>query len=131
MSRLPHALPFYPLLLSLWLCLLSCGSPGATQGVFTTRISRDRSLTHAVLLLNNPTGHPLTVIFKRIGVPKTRFRIPPLSQHRALVPSGPALLYVKEFKRKTGMRIRSGTRYTLRLSPKSTKEETTPLPRGP
>lgn len=75
-------------------------------------MEEDQTLTHAVLIFENPTRLPLVVTLRRPGFLR-EFTVPPRSALRQLVPEGPLLVVWAGGRREVMLRAR--TRGTLRL----------------
>ena len=98
------------------ICLLSlagisCAGGGA-GGAGLSAVAMDGTLTHAVLILENPSPRPLAVTLRRPGFLR-EFTVPPRSALRQLVPEGPLLVLWGVGRREVMLRAR--TRGTLRL----------------
>lgn len=91
--------------------LAGCG-PGRAPATGFSAVEEDSTLTHAVLIFENPSRRPLVVTLRRPGFSR-EFTIPPRSALRQLVPEGPLLVVWAGGRREVVLRAR--TRGTLRL----------------
>ncbi len=92
---------------------ISCVGGVGPGGAGLTTVEADGTLTHAVLILENPSPRPLAVTLRRTGFTR-EFTVPPRSALRQLVPEGPLLVLWGAGRREVVLRAR--TRGTLRLA---------------
>jgi hypothetical protein len=97
--------------------LSGCG-PGAAPVTGVSAVTEDSTLTHAVLIFENPLRRPVMVTLRRPGFSR-EFTVAPRSALRQLVPEGPMVVVWPGHRREVILRAR--TRGTLRLEPAEEK----------
>jgi len=75
-------------------------------------IEKDSTLTHAVLILENPSSIPVEVLLRRPGLLR-QLVVPPQAAVRELLPAGPLLVIWNSGK--VSLKLVERTRGTLRL----------------
>lgn len=88
--------------------------PGAAPVNGVTAIEEDSTLTHAVVIFENPLPRPVAVTLRRPGFSR-EFTVAPRSALRQLVPEGALVVVWPGHRREVVLRAR--TRGTLRLEP--------------
>ena len=78
----------------------------------------DTTLTHAVLILENPSSMPVEVLLRRPGMLR-QFMVPPAAAMRQLLPAGPLLILWKDGR--VQLTLRERTRNQLTLAPATDK----------
>jgi len=110
----------FPMFIKLYIAimLLCAGcTKGPTADLRLGPVEMDSTLTHAVLILENPSPVPVEVLLRRPGLLR-QFIVPPQAAVRELLPAGPLLVLWKDGKIQLVLHER--TRGTLQL--KSTDE---------
>lgn len=96
------------------LLLASCASSSEDRLSTLHAVETDSTLTHAVLILENPHAFPVTVQLSRPGFVRV-FVVPPTSGVRQLVPAGP--LRVHFGTNRIVLNVKPQTRVTYNLVP--------------
>ncbi len=113
MTRVPGFL----FVLTMTSVLHGCG-PGVAPVTGVTALEEDATLTHAVVIFENPLPRPVVVTLRRPGFSR-EFTVAPRSALRQLVPEGALVVVWPGHRREVVLRAR--TRGTLRLEPAEEK----------
>jgi len=92
------------------LCHGCASGPPPDSRVHSVEI--DSTLTHAVLIIENPSGIPIEVLLRRPGLLR-QLVIAPRTAVRELVPAGPLVVLWKDGR--VELQLRERTRSALRL----------------
>ncbi|PKN47020.1 MAG: hypothetical protein CVU59_04260 [Deltaproteobacteria bacterium HGW-Deltaproteobacteria-17] len=105
----------------LLVALLFGGGGCATSQAADPRLGAvevDATLTHAVLILENPSPRPVEVLLRRPGMLR-QFVVPPAAAMRQLLPAGPLLVLWTDGR--VQLTLRERTRNQLTLTPSGNK----------
>jgi hypothetical protein len=102
--------------------IAGCRSPNQFNG-WTRKVKRDPSLTHCVLIIENPYFNPVELIIRMDRGKKQKYVIPPESEQRILVACKPQKLEIPKWGKTTILSLKSKTRYYLRLKKESKKKK--------
>lgn len=94
--------------------LTGCRSSSQFNG-WTRKVKRDPSLTHCVLIIENPYFTPVNLFIKMDRGKKQKYVIPPESDQRILIGCKPQKLEIPEWNKKTILILKNKTKYYLRL----------------
>ncbi len=101
----------YIAFLLLCVCCPGCAT-GQQAGSPLRSVEQDSTLTHAVLILENPSPIPKEVLLRRPGLLR-QLIVPPQAAVRELLPAGPLLVIWNDGK--VTLKLVERTRGTLRL----------------
>ncbi len=94
----------------------ACATSPRESGVPPSAVEPDSTLTHALLILENPYSRPISVRLARPGLDRS-FVVPPKSGMRQLVPAGPLQLHIGSRRLLLNLRAQMRTTYALTVDP--------------